>query len=148
MKSLGLILILAACGGGGSGNVDGAVDSPKLADAHNTADAGGTQLLLKNYLAWCSVAINGAAASSASVQMVSVPPNSIPMVAAPANATFILGPAPWHHTAGDAGSGDPGSVANGMSTATVTVAAGTTKCVWICCPFTDGTGCPTADQCP
>jgi hypothetical protein len=38
-------------------------------------------------------------------------------------------------------------VAGGHSTTTVN-ATGTSTCVWVCCPFTSGTGCPTADQCP
>lgn len=72
-------------------------------------------------------------------------------LAATALTNFELGPAPWHDTAGDHGSGDPGTVTgtgqSAKSTTTVT-ASGASKCVWVCCPFTNGTGCPTTNQCP
>jgi hypothetical protein len=39
-------------------------------------------------------------------------------------------------------------VSNGDSTASVTVTGSTAACVWVCCPFTGGSGCPGTDQCP
>jgi hypothetical protein len=72
---------------------------------------------------------------------------TVDLVAAPLDSSFELGPAPWHDTAGDTGSGDPGTMAGGTSSTTVAVNADT--CVWVCCPFSPGGGgCPTADQCP
>ncbi len=102
---------------------------------------------MKNYDSWCNVSVNGGAASSASVQTVCVAANgTVPVTAAPLGG-FELGADPWHDTTGDMGSGDPGTVSGGVSSTTATVTTGS-KCVWACCPFTNGTGCPTTDQCP
>jgi hypothetical protein len=115
------------------------------ADAGTTSDAGSPILTVKNYLSWCSVSVNGGSTSVAAVQTVSVTPGTIPLSATASSATFALGP--WHHTAGDTGAGDPGTVSGGTSTASVVV-GNTAACVWICCPFANGTGCPATDQCP
>ena len=58
---------------------------------------------------------------------------------------FKLGP--WHKTDGDAGNGDPGTIVDGATSAIVTVVG--PDCVWICCPFSVGGGCPApgSDQC-
>ncbi len=74
------------------------------------------------------------------------------LVASPAGTSFELGPDPWHDTPGDVDAGgDPGTVVdggrdaagNGADTATVTVGASGSACVWACCPFVGhGTGCP------
>ena len=58
----------------------------------------------------------------------------------------------WHHTSGDTGTGEPGTVtgtgAATQSAAMVTVGA-TATCAWVCCPFVGGTGCTgLAEQCP
>jgi hypothetical protein len=64
---------------------------------------------------------------------------------------FILGEDMWHHTDGDTGAGEPGTVTGtgqtASSAATVTV-GDADACVWVCCPFPDGSGCPATDQCP
>lgn len=168
MKILTLVLFLAACGGDSSSVDAGAThDSPSNHDGTPSTDAPGSDaaladaavsdapagpvLKLKNYLAWCTVAIDGHATSAASEQDVPVTAGTITMVASPASAAFELGTAPWHHTSGDTGNGEAGSVVGSgvtaKSTATVVVGA-SGKCVWICCPFTDGSGCPAVDQCP
>jgi len=158
MKSLGLIVILAACGGGGSGNIDAAIDSPHAAvDAHPSADAsgvdapaGGPMLKVKNFDVWCSVIVDGHTASAAAEQNVAVTAGTI-HVSAVALTGFILGSAPWHDTAGDTGAGDPGTVTGtgqSASSATTVVVGSGGKCVWVCCPFANGTGCPITDQCP
>jgi hypothetical protein len=114
------------------------------------AGAGCVNLTVENVEVWCAVSINGATASIADEQIVCVPPG-IQHLAATALVFFELGPAPWHDTAGDTGQGDPGTLTGSGQSAvdSTTVAVGdTAKCVWICCPFPDGTGCPTNDQCP
>jgi hypothetical protein len=157
-----MLLAIAACGGGGSSSVDAAADSPKATiDApHSTVDApsstvdappGGPTLTMKNYLAWCNVIVDGHAASTAAVQAVPVTAGTINVSATAASATFILGAKPWHDTAGDTGAGDPGTVTGtgtAASSATTVVVGASGKCIWICCPFANGTGCPTTDQCP
>jgi hypothetical protein len=110
-------------------------------------DAGCVVLTVKNYLSWCSVSVAGGAASTSPVQTACVTPGMITVAASPASAAFILGPTPWHDTSGDTGSGDPGTVA-GMTSTTTAVVGAMAKCVWACCPFPNGMGCPTTDQCP
>jgi hypothetical protein len=102
-------------------------------------------LTVLNVLVWCSVSIEGAAPSSAAAQTVCVAPGIVSLAASPLPG-FELGPAPWYDTSGDLGSGDPGTVVGDVDSTTVMVTSGS-ACVWVCCPFPDGTGCPTADQC-
>jgi hypothetical protein len=89
--------------------------------------------------------VAGGASSTATDQVVCVATGAVDLTADAAGA-FILGTAPWHDTDGDTGNGDPGTVNAGVSSATVTV-SGTADCVWVCCPFADGTGCPQSDFC-
>ncbi len=123
-----------------SGNVDAAAET----------GAPCVNLTVLNYEVWCSVTVNGGDAAVADAETVCVPPGTT-QLAATALQFFELGPAPWHDTAGDMGQGDPGTVtgsgASAVDSTTVVVGA-TPKCVWVCCPFDDGTGCPTTDQCP
>ncbi len=196
MKKLGLIL-LVACGGGGSTTKDGAIDAPHAIDAKVTFDGAPVDglpvdstvdgslvdgslmdgslvdgslvdaatsdaavmmdastnptLKVKNYFSWCSVTVNGNTASTLPEQNVVVTPGTINVSAVALGPTFILGPAPWHDTAGDTGTGDPGTVTGSggtASNATTVVVGATNKCIWVCCPFANGTGCPTTDQCP
>lgn len=137
-----------------AGTDDAATDDANTNDAAtddaNTNDAGcsGVLLTVHNYLAWCSVSVDGGAATTAATQTVCVPADTdINLVATAASSSFILGD--WHHTDGDtAGTGDPGTVSGAMSTATFMTSASGAACVWICCPFTSGSGCPVTDQCP
>jgi hypothetical protein len=124
-------------GGGGTDSGGGGADS----------GCDGVLLTVHNYLAWCSVSINGGTTSTAGTQTVCVPANTeVPLVHTAASSSFILGT--WHHTDGDTGTGEAGTVSGSMSSTTVqTDAVGTTACVWVCCPFPDGTGCDVADQC-
>jgi hypothetical protein len=107
-------------------------------------------LTVLNYEVWCSVTVNAGAAFVADAETLCVPPGT-EQLAATALPNFELGPAPWHDTAGDNGDGDPGTVTDGgmfaVNSTTVVVGDAAT-CVWVCCPFDDGVGCPTTDQCP
>ncbi|HEY5921568.1 MAG TPA: hypothetical protein VIV11_07850 [Kofleriaceae bacterium] len=152
-----LLVLVAACGddGGTTTKKDGGpVDTPRdttLIDAPIDAKAidappGTYPLTVKNTLVWCSVKVNNGAASSGAQQVVNVAPGVIPLSAEPLQG-FILGTDMWHHTNGDTGNGEPGTVTGMTSSAMVTVGAAP-KCVWVCCPFPDGSGCPTTDQCP
>ena len=117
---------------------------------HDAPSGGGSMLTVKNYLSWCSVSVNGGTASTAATQMVTVTPGAIPLTASPASASFALSLNMWHHTDGDTtGNGDSGAV-TGMTSATTATVTSSGKCVWVCCPFTNGTGCePTiGEQCP
>lgn len=144
-----LVLGLAATAWG-CGTSSG-VETPAAAPAPTTCSgATPAALTVKNYLSWCSVSVGGHPASTAVSQTVCVAPGVVTLSAA-ALTGFELGPAPWHDTSGDHGSGDAGAISgsgqSATSTTTVTV-AGTGACAWVCCPFADGTGCPTANQCP
>ena len=120
------------------------IDASTMTDA-GTPDAGGLTLTVKDYLSWCSVSVDGGAGLSTTPQTISVTAGSTASLTAMPLSGFQLGL--WHHTDGDTGSGDPGTLSGTTSTATATIGS-TSKCVWVCCPFVGGSGCPTADQCP
>lgn len=162
MKRLGVLAVMVfACSNSGNGNGNGKQDAPKPIDAaHDAAvdaraidapldgPAGTQQLTVKNYLSWCSVAVGSGSASAAAVQQVFVQPGQIAL-SATALTGFKLDAHMWHHTDGDtANMGEAGTLNGSASDATATVSSTAGKCVWVCCPFTNGTGCPTADQCP
>ncbi len=111
-------------------------------------DAGAcVNLTVKNPMGWCSVSVAGGPTSTAPSQTICVAPGDIAASATPASAAFSLGATPWHHTVGDTGAGEPGSIASNASTATIHVGT-TSTCAWVCCPFATGEGCPTSDACP
>jgi len=149
------LILISACGSSSNPAADAPVvhDAKPIDATHVFMDApsNSAPLTVKNYLSWCSIAVNGGTASTGATQTINVMPGSITLVAKEASATFEIGPTTWHGTAGDTGAGDPGTLAgtgaDETSSTTVTVGA-TAKCVWACCPFANGTGCPTADQCP
>jgi hypothetical protein len=169
---LGLVAVmsLVACGDdGGKGGGDAAPEdgggtgdgSPSDATADGPdividAPPGMTALRVRNYFAWCTVSVNGAATSIDNVQDVNVPPGDITLVAMRRSATYEVSGNMWHHTNGDTGDGEPGVITNEndpatkTSTAVVTVGS-TAKCVWVCCPYSStSAGCgPTmvGEQC-
>lgn len=165
MKRLAaLALVLVACGGDDDANThqdahvvdapapkDAAIDArPDAAppDAPPDGPPGTQQLTVKNAEVWCSVTVNGGTASSAAEQQVFVQPGQIQLIATPLNG-FALDAHMWHHTDGDtSGNGEAGDVTGAISVTTATVTATGPKCVWVCCPFDTGGGCPTTDQCP
>lgn len=153
MKTLAILLSSAAALAVACGS-----DTPKKVDAKVFMDSpgsgsGSAALTVKNYLSWCSVTVAGGAASTAASQTSTISNSGpITLTATRANSSFEVSGNLWHHTDGDTGSGDPGTLSGTgsatVSTATVTVTAGTGKCVWVCCPFVGGTGCNVAEQCP
>jgi hypothetical protein len=164
--AIGLVVILAACGGddGGTTQKDAAVDS-KAVDAPTDgktfldAPAGTAPLTVKNYLAWCSVSVDGMTASAGAQQVVNLAPGTYSLVAHRASASFVVDGNMWHHTDGDSGTGETGVVTKPSATdestwfSTAMVTVGTSaKCVWVCCPFStvNHPGCENTipDQCP
>jgi hypothetical protein len=161
MKTVALVVVLCACGSDTKTKMDApasSIDAPKDArpidspvthpDAPLDGPPGTQQLIVKNYLNWCSVTANGGTATTADQQIVFVTPGTYTLTATKASAAFTIGPKMWHHTDGDtANMGEDGVQANGTSTAMVTVGTAI-KCVWVCCPFSNGTGCSgIPDQC-
>ena len=100
----------------------------------------GPLLTVINYDDWCTVSVAGQPTSGGPNQVVTVTPGPITLVAKAASPSFEIAMDMWHDTDGDTGAGETGLVSGTSSTATVTVAT-TPKCAWVCCPFTDGTGC-------
>ncbi|HTP50490.1 MAG TPA: hypothetical protein VMK42_07325 [Anaeromyxobacteraceae bacterium] len=141
---VGLTTLAAGCGGSSGYSSNGSGGGSQTC-------SGGTPaaLTVLNYLGWCSVSVAGGAPSGSASITECVADGSVAL-AATALTGFELGSAPWHDTAGDHGSGDPGTVTGtGQSakSSTTVSASGAAACAWVCCPFTNGTGCPTTDQC-
>jgi hypothetical protein len=138
MRTLMILLLVAGCGDDGGGGTH--LDAPS---GTQDAPATGTALTVKNVLSWCSIAANGGTETTGDL-VVHVPPGEVTLTAKGAGQ-FVLGAQMWHHTDGTTdNTGVPGTVtgsgASATSTAKVTVGT-TAKCVWVCCPFANGSGC-------
>ena len=106
-----------------------------------------------NFLDWCSVTINGGAASTgASVTAQVASGSTATIVATPASSAFEIGADPWFGVAqndgGAAAGTDVGSGTTETTTATVVVSGN--QCVSVCCeePGNAPTPCPTTNPCP
>jgi hypothetical protein len=137
--------------GGGTASMGGGTGATGGGTGGTGGGCNGTMLTVKNApigTPWCKVSINGSTAVvTPAVQTACVTPGQVTLTAEAESSTFELGL--WHHTSGDTGSGEPGSVSAGVSTAHFIADGGATACVWVCCPFAAmGNGCPTTDQCP
>jgi hypothetical protein len=148
------LILISACGSSNPAADAPVVHDTKPIDAASVfmdGPPGTAPLKVLNFDAWCSIAVNGGATSTLATQLVNVMPGSITLVAKRASSTFEIGPTTWHDTAGDTGgSGEQGMLAGSGAdeTSSTTVTVGTAaKCVWACCPFAAGNGCPTDDQC-
>jgi hypothetical protein len=130
--------------GAESGVSDGAsTDSP------SGGDGGCVSLDVKNVHSGCSVSVAGGGFSTSAQQSVCVAPGTIDLAAKVASNANHLGL--WHHSAGDQGAGDPGTITGvgpAAQSATSVIVSGASACVWVCCPLVPGTGCPLFDQCP
>jgi hypothetical protein len=126
-------------------------------DAAPSAPDAGTNgevtLQVLNFLSWCSVTINGGAASSAPSVTASVAKGSTATIAVtPASSAFTIGPDPWLGVTQNGGAAAPGtdkgSGATETSTATVVVGTGN-QCVSVCCelPNNGPPACPTTNPC-
>ena len=146
LMTIGIAASACGLGYGNSGYGAPASDAP--------APNPGT-LTVKNFLNWCSVEINGDAASTDATVTVSVTPGSlVTIVATPANGSFEIGPVPWFGVDQNSGAAAPGSdVGSGASetsTAVVTTnQAGTPQCVSVCCqePGNSPIPCPATNPC-
>jgi hypothetical protein len=138
----------ASSSGGGASSTDSG-GSPSDA-APRTCASGTFALTLLNYDGWCKVTVAGAGLSTATSVTVCIPPGATNLVAVPSDGSHEIGPIPWYGTRNDTGSGDPGSDQGSgvteLTNADITV-TNAAKCASVCCPFTDGTGCPGSNQC-
>jgi len=120
----------------GCGSSTSAPNYNSTSTSTNTSTAGGVTLKLENYLSWCSVSVNGAAASTDATQTLNVPQGTVvPLSANPASNVFVWGY--WVGTDGDTGaSRDTGQEA--------AATMDKDKVVQACCPFASSpsTPCP------
>jgi hypothetical protein len=145
----------AGAGMDGTAVTDSAADTATAADSEaadtgsDGSDGGCVPLRVRDKTGSCFVSVGGGTPATNDPQTWCVSPGPVQLAAWPSNTAYELGPTPWHDTAGDHGSGDPGQVDGGVSYAMVTD-PGPGRCVWVCCPLTTGTGCPpeNPDQCP
>ena len=104
--------------------VDAAVfDAPSAPDEGTNGEV---TLQVLNFLSWCSVTINGGAASTAASVTASVATGSTAtIVVTPASSAFTIGPEPWFGVTQNGGAAAPGmdqgTGATETSTATVVV---------------------------
>ncbi len=151
VKTIAALALVAACGSDTNpAKKDAAIDSKPIDS--KPIDAPAPMLTVKDApvgTPWCSVTVGSMAPSLAgTITQPITASGKVTLVVTP-NTGFKLDTGMWHHTDGDTGSGDSGTVSGNMSTTTVTVTAGQSKCVWVCCPGTNGVpACPTTDQCP
>ncbi|MEO7325890.1 MAG: hypothetical protein ABIW82_13780 [Dokdonella sp.] len=87
-------------------------------------------LTINNFLAWCTVSVNGGATTPNPPPTPFTPGAVVPLFGQPASAIFIWGY--WRDT------DVPGHDTN----QTIAVTMTSDRTVFVCCPFTDGTGCP------
>jgi hypothetical protein len=133
---------------------DGSPADANAEDASNSdTGAGSVTLTVLNFKNWCTVTINGGAASSAASLTAPVAPGSTAtIVATPLDDSFVIGPDPWFGVTQNDGGAAPG-VDNGSGTtetSTATVVVTGNQCVSVCCQFPDNTPvpCPVANPCP
>jgi hypothetical protein len=145
-KTLVAAALVAACGSSSPAGKDAAIDG-KPVDTASTP-----MLTVKNAptaTPWCSVSVNGGTASGVGVQTIPITAAGQISLVASAETGFVLANNMWHHTDGDTGGGEAGTVSGAKSSTTVTVTATASKCVWVCCPGSGNVpACPTVDQCP
>ena len=95
-KTILLAMLVAACSSNSSTGAD--------------AQGQGLSLTVKNFDAWCAITVEGGSATTLATETVTVTTGTVTVTAKPASSEFELGPAPWHDTTGDSGSGDPGTL--------------------------------------
>jgi hypothetical protein len=139
---------VAGDAGSEGGGLDGAAP-----DGAVDGGSGNVTLTVMNYIGWCTVSINGGAASAGSVVTASVAPGSTAtLVAQPASMAFAIGADPWFGVSQNDGGAAPGTdndAAGTAETTTATVVVTGNQCVSVCCgDAPTGTGCPTTNPCP
>jgi hypothetical protein len=125
-------------------------DAGKEGGSQKDAHCDGSELTVRNFDGWCSVSIAGEKPLTSATQVACVPVGTVTLAATPTTGFEIDGNL-WHGTAGDKGMGDPGTdtgAGAGETSSATVVVTGSTACVSVCCPFTDGSGCPGTNACP
>jgi hypothetical protein len=138
-------VLAAACGCACAFAASTAPLAPVLAIPSTAAAAVGTSvdpifasrfeqyvLTIDDYLAWCSVSVDGGVPTTTPPPAFFHDGSVIPLQAQPASVQFVWGY--WTGTDGDHGTNDP--------SATTTVTMSSDKNVFACCPFSGQTTCP------
>jgi hypothetical protein len=149
------ILGVAACSSGPGPNYSYGTTGYSAPPPSPTTGDGTRTLTVMNFFSWCSVSINGGAASTGATVTASVTPGSVAsIIAAPAGSGFQIGADPWfgvdENDGGAASGTDNGSGTSETSQATVTISAsGEAQCVAVCCqePGNSPVPCPTTNPC-
>jgi hypothetical protein len=133
----------------GAGSEAGGLDG---AAPDGAVDGGNVTLTVLNFLGWCTVSINGGAASAGPSLAASVAPGSTAtLVAQPASMAFVIGADPWFGVSQNDGGAAPGTDNDASGTAattTATVVVTGNQCVSVCCgDAPTGTGCPMTNPC-
>ena len=148
-----LALVIGATGNSACGSDYGVIGYGT--PTPSPAPGGGVPTLtVMNFLRWCSVTINGGAASTGETLAASVAPGSLAtVVATPASSSFQIGADPWfgvdENDGGAASGTDVGTGTSETSKASVIVGENETTCVSVCCqePGNSPTPCPTTNPC-
>jgi hypothetical protein len=130
-KIVAVLVLLVGCGSSYS-----APSSTSTQTSTGTSTSGGVTLKLEDYLSWCSVSVNGGAASTDATQTLTVAAGTmVPLSATPSSSVFVWGY--WVGTDGDT------SASHDAAQAAV-VTMDKSKVVQACCPFASdpGTPCP------
>ena len=129
-KIMVVLVLLVGCGSSNSTPY-----STSTSTSTSTSGAGVT-LKLEDYLSWCSVSVNGAAASENATQTLNVPQGTmVPLSASASSSVFVWGY--WVGTDGD-------TSASHDTSQDATVTMDKSKVVQACCPFASSpnTPCP------
>jgi hypothetical protein len=156
LNSIGSLAALAmvgaaACSSSSAGPTMATPDASE--SASDTGTNGEAMLTVMNFLSWCSVTINGGAASTGASVTASVASGSmVTLVATPASSSFMIGDNPWFGVTQNGGGAAPG-MDNGTGTtetSTATVVVTGNQCVAVCCqePNNGPTPCPATNPCP
>jgi ABC-type Fe3+-hydroxamate transport system substrate-binding protein len=130
-KIMGILLFLVGVGCGSSNSAPNSTST-----STTTSTSGEPTLKLESYLSWCSVSVNGGAASTDATQTLTVASGTmVPLSATPASSVFVWGY--WVGTDGDTGASHDTAQA-------ATVTMDKSKVVQACCPFASdpSTPCP------
>ena len=130
-KIMGILLFLVGVGCGSSNSAPNSTST-----STTTSTSGEPTLKLESYLSWCSVSVNGGAASTDATQTLTVASGTmVPLSATPASSVFVWGY--WVGTDGHTGASHDTAQA-------ATVTMDKSKVVQACCPFASdpSTPCP------
>jgi hypothetical protein len=160
MKKLMAVLLFAGCGSSSPTNtiyaavhfdasapaIDGAAgadsaptaDSAPAADAFRADAATMATLTFNNFAVWCKITVNGTDVFDGSNPPAKpYPIGTVVNLAGDAKTTSPAGQFIWGYWVGV----DPNATVHDTSQ-TATVTMDTDKTVFVCCPFSDGSGCP------